>query len=79
MHLDYMKAWIRLNSCSNPADWTAEEVIYSFWLLPLPAVGYDQWHSMVCADEPVAYDPLAKLQTVDKHLIDNGVVEVGAA
>ena len=84
-HVRYMRAWLRLNTQTDIAQWTDDEVIDSWALLPLPPRVMPDWVAVVNGvngepEEPAVEKPdaLERLKHTGSHLFKAGIVRIGA-
>jgi len=79
-----MRAWLRLNTQTDVAGWTDDEVIDSWALLPLPPRVMPDWVAVVNGvngepePEVKKTDTLERLKNQGGHLFEAGIVRIGA-
>jgi hypothetical protein len=75
-----MVTWIRLNSKTAPEAMTNQQIADSFFMLPPPAAGFEQWcetRGVIEFDEAEERAPLERVPTEEEKRQQNSAVVAG--
>lgn len=89
--LDYMLAYLRLNTNSDMSTWSILQAVQSFAILPPPKISYANWVETIALlagveeekepepvqETPKEMDPYERIIRYHPHLFNSGIVCLG--